>query len=100
MKKTRILTKVYGATPSTSIAGGLDAVNLVIRLPIERGINSDTLEDPSKDQLVPIAISPFHDDQYMKVMQAYYATNELPIPPPPALIAPPPSPVLSPQFDP
>nr|GFC85532.1 hypothetical protein [Tanacetum cinerariifolium] len=33
-------------------------------------------------------------------MQAYYATNELPIPPPPAHIAPPPSPVLSPQFDP
>nr|GEV18371.1 hypothetical protein [Tanacetum cinerariifolium] len=32
-------------------------------------------------------------------MQAYYATNELPIPPP-APIAPPPSPVLSPQFDP
>nr|GEY14006.1 reverse transcriptase domain-containing protein [Tanacetum cinerariifolium] len=33
-------------------------------------------------------------------MQAYYATNELPIPPPPAPIAPPPSSVLSPQFDP
>nr|GEX11030.1 hypothetical protein [Tanacetum cinerariifolium] len=36
----------------------------------------------------------------MKVMQAYYATNELPIPPPPDPIALPPSPVLSPQFDP
>nr|GEX45265.1 hypothetical protein [Tanacetum cinerariifolium] len=44
--------------------------------------------------------SPFSDDPYMKVMQAYYAINELPIPPPPALIAPPPSLVLSPQFDP
>nr|GEW22995.1 putative reverse transcriptase domain-containing protein [Tanacetum cinerariifolium] len=46
-------------------------------------------EDPSEDQLVPIVISPFHDDPYMKVLQAYYATNELPIPPPLALIAPP-----------
>nr|GEV92858.1 hypothetical protein [Tanacetum cinerariifolium] len=51
----------------------------------------DTSEDPSEDQLVLIAISPFHDDPYMKDMQAYYATNELPIPPPPAPIAPPPS---------
>nr|GEZ17929.1 hypothetical protein [Tanacetum cinerariifolium] len=50
---------------------------------------SDTSEDPSKDQLVPIAVLPFHDDPYMKVMQA---TNELPIPPPLAPIAPPPSP--------
>nr|GEV24981.1 hypothetical protein [Tanacetum cinerariifolium] len=57
-------------------------------------------QDPSEDQLVPIAVSPFHDDPCMKVMQAYYATNELPIPPPPALITPPPSPVLLPQFDP
>nr|GEX15324.1 hypothetical protein [Tanacetum cinerariifolium] len=28
----------------------------------------DTSEDPSKDQLVPIAVSPFHDDPYMKVI--------------------------------
>ncbi|GJT74807.1 hypothetical protein Tco_1041532 [Tanacetum coccineum] len=35
------------------------------------------------------AISPFHDDPYMKVMQAYNATNdESPIPPPRAPIAP------------
>nr|GEY29168.1 hypothetical protein [Tanacetum cinerariifolium] len=60
----------------------------------------DTSEDPSEDQLVPIAVSPFHDDPYMKAMQQYYATNELHIPPPPAPIAPPPFPVLSPQFDP
>ncbi|GJT85056.1 hypothetical protein Tco_1066773 [Tanacetum coccineum] len=46
-------------------------------------------EDPSEDQLVPIVVSPFHNDPYMKVIQAYYATNELPIPPPPAPIAPP-----------
>nr|GFA63710.1 reverse transcriptase domain-containing protein [Tanacetum cinerariifolium] len=50
---------------------------------------SDTSEDPSKDPLVPIAVLPFHDDPYMKVMQA---TNELPIPPPLAPIAPPLSP--------
>nr|GEW08342.1 reverse transcriptase domain-containing protein [Tanacetum cinerariifolium] len=67
---------------------------------------SNTSEDPSEDQLVPIVVSPFHDDLYMKVIQAYYATNELPIPPPPALITPPtvllPPPVLpsSPLFDP
>nr|GEX95217.1 hypothetical protein [Tanacetum cinerariifolium] len=52
----------------------------------------DTSEDPSEDQLVPIAVSPFHDDPYMKAMQAYYATNKLPILPQPSPIAPPPSP--------
>ncbi|GJV97480.1 hypothetical protein Tco_1549057 [Tanacetum coccineum] len=36
-----------------------------------------------------LTISPFHDDPYMKVMQAYSATsNESPIPPPRAPIAP------------
>nr|GEX79858.1 hypothetical protein [Tanacetum cinerariifolium]GFB67926.1 hypothetical protein [Tanacetum cinerariifolium] len=66
---------------------------------------SYTSEDLSEDQLVLIAVSPFHDDPYMKVLQAYYATNELPISPPPALISPPtillPPPVLSSSlFDP
>ncbi|GJX77867.1 hypothetical protein Tco_0324678 [Tanacetum coccineum] len=67
----------------------------------------DLLEDLSKDLLASLAISPFHDDPYMKVMQAYNATNdESPIPLPQAHIAPPtilpPSPVLplSPMFDP
>ncbi|GKE73664.1 hypothetical protein Tco_1535705, partial [Tanacetum coccineum] len=62
--------------------------------------------DLSKDLLASLAISPFHDDPYMKVMQAYNATNnESPIPSPQAPIAPPtilpPSPVLppSPLFD-
>ncbi|GKA09774.1 hypothetical protein Tco_0689207, partial [Tanacetum coccineum] len=57
--------------------------------------------------LASLAISPFHDDPYMKVMQAYNATsNELHIPLPQAPIAPPtilpPSIVLplSPMFDP
>nr|GFA67296.1 hypothetical protein [Tanacetum cinerariifolium] len=40
----------------------------------------DTLEDPSEDQLVPIAVLPFYDDPYMKVMEAYYATNEFSYP--------------------
>ncbi|GJX64520.1 hypothetical protein Tco_0298863 [Tanacetum coccineum] len=48
---------------------------------------------------VPIA-SPtlllFHDDPFMKVMQAYYA-KESPIPPPTIV---PPSPILSPMFNP
>ncbi|GJY85929.1 hypothetical protein Tco_0499955, partial [Tanacetum coccineum] len=60
---------------------------------------SDPSEDFSKDLLTSLAFSPFHDDPYMKVMQAYNATsNELPIPSPRAPIAPPiilpPSPVL------
>ncbi|GKD65093.1 hypothetical protein Tco_1307201, partial [Tanacetum coccineum] len=62
--------------------------------------SSDSSEDLSKDLLASLTISPFHDDPYMKVMQAYNATNdELPIPPPRAPIAPPTvlpsSPVLS-----
>ncbi|GKA29985.1 hypothetical protein Tco_0716230, partial [Tanacetum coccineum] len=67
--------------------------------------SSDPSKDLSKDLLASLAISPFHDDPYMKIMQAYNATNdESPIPLPP--IAPPtilpPSPVLplSPMFDP
>ncbi|GKB23070.1 hypothetical protein Tco_0862471 [Tanacetum coccineum] len=49
--------------------------------------------------LFPIAsptLSLFHDDPYMKVMQAYYA-KELPIPPPTIM---PPSLMLSPMFKP
>ncbi|GJY43820.1 hypothetical protein Tco_0432033 [Tanacetum coccineum] len=61
--------------------------------------SSDPSEDLSKDLLASLAISPFHDDPYMKVMQAYNATNdESPIPLPQAPIAPPtvlpPSPIL------
>ncbi|GKB76871.1 hypothetical protein Tco_0943766 [Tanacetum coccineum] len=68
---------------------------------------SDPSEDLSKDLLASLTISPFHDDLYMKVMQAYNATNnESIIPSPRAPIAPPtilpPSLVLppSPLFDP
>nr|GEV27635.1 hypothetical protein [Tanacetum cinerariifolium] len=49
--------------------------------------------------LVPIAsptLSLFHDDLYMKVMHAYYV-KESPIPPP---VIMPPSPMLSPMFNP
>ncbi|GJZ44823.1 hypothetical protein Tco_0592419 [Tanacetum coccineum] len=66
----------------------------------------DPSKDISKNLLASLAISPFHDDPYMKVMQAYNATNESPTPPPQAPIAPPtvlpPSLVLplSPMFDP
>ncbi|GJW71320.1 reverse transcriptase domain-containing protein [Tanacetum coccineum] len=63
--------------------------------------SSDPSEDLSKDLLASLAISPFHDDPYMKVMQAYNATNdESPIPLPQAPIAPstilPPSPISFP----
>ncbi|GJU97477.1 hypothetical protein Tco_1326748 [Tanacetum coccineum] len=47
-------------------------------------------EDLSKDLLALLAISPFHDDPYVKVMQAYNVTsNESLIPPLRAPIAPP-----------
>ncbi|GJT94256.1 putative reverse transcriptase domain-containing protein [Tanacetum coccineum] len=52
--------------------------------------SSDPSEELSKDLLASLAISPFHDNPYMKVKQAYNATNnESPIPPPRAPIAPP-----------
>nr|GEY75507.1 putative reverse transcriptase domain-containing protein [Tanacetum cinerariifolium] len=42
----------------------------------------DLSNDLAKDLLTSLAFLPFHDDPYMKVMQAYYVTNnELPIPP-------------------
>ncbi|GKD49826.1 hypothetical protein Tco_1278802 [Tanacetum coccineum] len=48
------------------------------------------LDDLSKYLLASLAISSFHDDPYIKVMQAYNATsNESPITPPQAPIAPP-----------
>ncbi|GKF60300.1 hypothetical protein Tco_0177086 [Tanacetum coccineum] len=69
--------------------------------------SSDPLEDSPKDHLASLTILPFHNNLYMKVMKAYNVTsNESPIPPPRAPIAPPtvlpPSPVLpsSPLFDP
>ncbi|GJX49311.1 hypothetical protein Tco_0276156 [Tanacetum coccineum] len=50
----------------------------------------DPSDDLSKYLLSSLAISPFHDDPYMKVMQAYNATsNESPIPLPQAPISPP-----------
>ncbi|GJV94637.1 hypothetical protein Tco_1546214 [Tanacetum coccineum] len=56
--------------------------------------SGNTSPDPSDDLstylLASLAITPFHDDSYMKVMQAYNATsNELHIPLPQAPIAPP-----------
>ncbi|GJS41060.1 hypothetical protein Tco_0566103 [Tanacetum coccineum] len=71
----------------------------------------NTSPNPSDDlsmyRLTSLAISPFYDDPYMKVMQTYDATgNESPIPPPQASIVPPtilpPSLVLppSPRFNP
>nr|GEV59321.1 hypothetical protein [Tanacetum cinerariifolium] len=60
-----------------------------------------TFPESSNDSfgLVPIAsptLSLFHDDTYMKVMHAYYA-KESPIPTP---VIVPPSPMLSPMFNP
>ncbi|GKB12280.1 hypothetical protein Tco_0846203, partial [Tanacetum coccineum] len=50
----------------------------------------DPSDDLSKYLLASLAISPFYDDPYMKVMQAYNTTNnESPTPLPQAPIAPP-----------
>ncbi|GKF71306.1 hypothetical protein Tco_0207420 [Tanacetum coccineum] len=58
-------------------------------------------DDLSKYLLASLAILPFHEDSYMKVMQAYDATNnELPITPPRPPIAPPTVLPPSPLFDP
>ncbi|GJZ76483.1 hypothetical protein Tco_0641155 [Tanacetum coccineum] len=72
-----------------------------------RNTSPDPSDDLSKYLLALLSISPFHDDLYMKVMQAYNSTStESPIPLPQAPIAPPtvlpPSPVLplSPMFNP
>ncbi|GKE30317.1 hypothetical protein Tco_1445701 [Tanacetum coccineum] len=54
-----------------------------------RNTSPDPSDDLSKYLLASLAISPFHDDPYMKVMQAYDANNELlpqaPIAPPTVL---------------
>nr|GEU93994.1 hypothetical protein [Tanacetum cinerariifolium] len=64
-----------------------------------RNTSFDPLEDLSKYLLASLAISPFHDDPYMKIMQAYNATSNESLIPPQAPIAPPTvlpsSPVLS-----
>ncbi|GKG24020.1 hypothetical protein Tco_0392056, partial [Tanacetum coccineum] len=61
----------------------------------------DPSDDLSKYLLASLAISPFHDDPYMKVMQAYNATSiESPILLPQAPIAPPTALTPSPMFDP
>ncbi|GJR14092.1 hypothetical protein Tco_0796744 [Tanacetum coccineum] len=51
----------------------------------------DPSDDLTKYLLASLAISPFHDDPYMKVMQAYNngTSNESPIPLPQAPISPP-----------
>ncbi|GKC85503.1 hypothetical protein Tco_1141220 [Tanacetum coccineum] len=59
---------------------------------------SDSSDDLTKNLFSLLAISPFHDDPYMKFMQAYNTSNESSIPPQ-APIAPPtvlpPSPIES-----
>ncbi|GJR44491.1 hypothetical protein Tco_1170239 [Tanacetum coccineum] len=62
---------------------------------------SDSLDDLTKYLLASLAISPFHDDPYMKVMQAYNAISNESLIPPQAHIAPPtvlpPSSVMAPK---
>ncbi|GJS51350.1 putative reverse transcriptase domain-containing protein [Tanacetum coccineum] len=86
-----------GATQAQS-----SPISIQILFPSSPGITfPDPSEDLSKYLLASLVISPFHDDPYMKVMQAYNATsNELPIPLPQAPIAPPTALPPSPMFDP
>ncbi|GJT94051.1 hypothetical protein Tco_1082896 [Tanacetum coccineum] len=66
-----------------------------------RNTSPDPSNDLSKYLLASLAISPFHDDPYMKFMQAYNATsNESPILLQRAPIAPPTVLPPSPMFDP
>ncbi|GJX59869.1 putative reverse transcriptase domain-containing protein [Tanacetum coccineum] len=71
-----------------------DLVPLVILLSTASSSPGNTSPDPSDDLskyfLASLAILPFHDDPYMKVMQAYNnaTSDESPIPPPQAPIAP------------
>ncbi|GJX66441.1 hypothetical protein Tco_0300784 [Tanacetum coccineum] len=66
-----------------------------------RNTSPDPSDGLSKYLLASLAISPFHDDPHMKVMQAYNATNnESPILLPQAPIAPPTTLPPSPMFDP
>nr|GEZ58087.1 hypothetical protein [Tanacetum cinerariifolium] len=51
--------------------------------------STDHSEDLSKYLLASLAISHFHNDPYMKVMQAYNATSNESLHPPQAPIAPP-----------
>nr|GFC23262.1 hypothetical protein [Tanacetum cinerariifolium] len=43
-------------------------------------ISFNFLENPKNDEIPPV-FSPFYNNPYIEVMQAYDATNELPIPP-------------------
>nr|GEZ11355.1 hypothetical protein [Tanacetum cinerariifolium] len=51
--------------------------------------SSNPSKDLSKYLLASLAISPFHDDPYIKVMQAYNATSNESLIPPQVPIAPP-----------
>ncbi|GJZ34259.1 hypothetical protein Tco_0579695 [Tanacetum coccineum] len=68
-----------------------------------RNTSPNPSDDLTKDLLASLAISPFHDDPYIKVMQAYNnaTSDKSPIPPPQAPIAPsnflPPSSMSDPQ---
>nr|GEW48529.1 reverse transcriptase domain-containing protein [Tanacetum cinerariifolium] len=66
-----------------------------------RNTSPDPSNDLTKDLLASLTFLPFHDDPYMKVVQAYYA-KESPIPPPAHIVPPiifPPSLMLSPSLN-
>nr|GEW76230.1 putative reverse transcriptase domain-containing protein [Tanacetum cinerariifolium] len=68
-----------------------------------RNTSPDPSNDLTKDLLASLAFSHFHNDPYMKVIQAYDVTkNELHIPPQAPIALPtilPPSPILSPSLN-
>nr|GEZ08252.1 hypothetical protein [Tanacetum cinerariifolium] len=64
------------------------SMSWVMTLTTPGNISSDFLEN-SKNGEIPPVFSPFYNNSYMEVMQAYNATNELRIPPLQAHIASP-----------
>nr|GEY26441.1 uncharacterized mitochondrial protein AtMg00810-like [Tanacetum cinerariifolium] len=66
------------------------SINVLDYFPATPGKTSpDSSNDLTKYLLATLVFLPLHDDPYMEVMQAYDATNELPIPPLQAPIASP-----------
>nr|GEV79507.1 reverse transcriptase domain-containing protein [Tanacetum cinerariifolium] len=83
------------------IEDAFSSINVLVYFPATpRNTSPNYSNDLTKYLLATLVFSPLHDDLYMKIMQAYDATNnELPIPPLQAPIALPtvvsPSPVFS-----
>ncbi|GJX39162.1 hypothetical protein Tco_0252465 [Tanacetum coccineum] len=93
--KTEVIEATYGAEWHGLKMAKLLSFNFMFSYysPVTGNISPDSSDDLTKDLLSLLSISPFHDDPYMKVIQAYDA-----IPPPQVIIALP-AIVPPPMFD-